>query len=641
MYTLTSTLALTNSDSGTNGYNVIYKAYNSEVPIISGGQKVTGWSQVGSSSIWKSSVSLDRIRQFYVNDQRVQRARSAVTYKGTAWWDDPSPTVTKLGNDSADVTIAAAGAATLVFSEALSAAGKSAVEAALTAGANQVNTYSWNGGNDTLTITGHASNLTTFAEDVIADVTDTKYQTTHGLLLVDSTAPSAPTVTKLGNDSADVTIAVAPATATLVFNEALSTAGKTAVTTALAAGSDQVNTYSWNGGNDTLTITGHATGVTTFRNDVRANVSDSTGVIAKDLLLVDSDARSVNDGLYVKDDTLGYYANASDVELHWSVEWKSSHHKLDTIVSGGTGQKLIKMLQPYFFMGSPGTSFTTIQNNSPFYVENAYELLDTPGEWYFNRATDELFYWPKNGENMATADAYVPVIEQVMTVKGSSTGNKAHNIQFYGLTFEPGTWFEPDVQGVIFAQAGAIFQIGVNDVQALANIFVEYARDIRFERNIFKHMGSTALKLYNGVSTSVVIGNYFSDISEGAVSVGRNHNVSPLPAGQEVCYDIEITNNLIRQTGVEYWSSVAIVGYITDSLEITHNDIRDNPYTGISVGWDWAGTGIYAQNNKIQYNKIDTVMRITADGGGIYTLGKQPGSLLQENYIKNVMVYDF
>ncbi len=95
------------------------------------------------------------------------------------------PTVTKLGTGAADYTIAAGGTATLTFSKALSAAGKTAVQNALTIGADKANTYTWNGGNNVLTITGHATEVTTFANDVMANVSDVAGNT-DSLLLVDS-----------------------------------------------------------------------------------------------------------------------------------------------------------------------------------------------------------------------------------------------------------------------------------------------------------------------------------------------------------------------------------------------------------------------------------------------------------------------
>jgi hypothetical protein len=70
-------LAFGISDSGMNGYNVIYKAYNGEIPIISGGTKITGWTLYDSAkNIYKATIdaSLD-FRQIYVGGQRAIRAR--------------------------------------------------------------------------------------------------------------------------------------------------------------------------------------------------------------------------------------------------------------------------------------------------------------------------------------------------------------------------------------------------------------------------------------------------------------------------------------------------------------------------------------------------------------------------------------
>jgi hypothetical protein len=99
--------------------------------------------------------------------------------------DDIPPTVIKIGNDSADVTILANASATLVFSESLSFAGKISVQNALTSGADNPITYLWNVDNSILTITGHSTNLTTFVNDVMASVTDIAGNSST-LLLIDS-----------------------------------------------------------------------------------------------------------------------------------------------------------------------------------------------------------------------------------------------------------------------------------------------------------------------------------------------------------------------------------------------------------------------------------------------------------------------
>lgn len=129
----------------------------------------------------------------------------------TATKDVVFPTVTKIGNDSADVTIAATATATLTFSKALSAAGKTAVQDALTIGADKVITYGWNGGNTVLTITGHATDTTTFVSDVMAEVTDVAGNSVS-LLLIDSaltatqTAPDGSGDATVNNTTPEVVI---------------------------------------------------------------------------------------------------------------------------------------------------------------------------------------------------------------------------------------------------------------------------------------------------------------------------------------------------------------------------------------------------------------------------------------------------
>ncbi|MBI2314517.1 S8 family serine peptidase [Candidatus Daviesbacteria bacterium] len=99
--------------------------------------------------------------------------------------DTTAPTVTKLGNGSADVVLLSPGNINLVFSEVLSNNSKAVVENALTAGADKALTYSWSGG--TLTIT--TTEIPTFANDVVVNVSDIAGNLTD-LLLVDSALAS-------------------------------------------------------------------------------------------------------------------------------------------------------------------------------------------------------------------------------------------------------------------------------------------------------------------------------------------------------------------------------------------------------------------------------------------------------------------
>ncbi len=80
-YALSETFALsenaTTHDSGTNGFNVIYRPVVGETPVLSGGKRVSGFAMHDAGkNIFKASAAGLTSRQLFVNGRRAQRARS-------------------------------------------------------------------------------------------------------------------------------------------------------------------------------------------------------------------------------------------------------------------------------------------------------------------------------------------------------------------------------------------------------------------------------------------------------------------------------------------------------------------------------------------------------------------------------------
>jgi hypothetical protein len=202
-----------------------------------------------------------------------------------------------------------------------------------------------------------------------------------------------------------------------------------------------------------------------------------------------------------------------------------------------------------------------------------------------------------------------------------------------GLAFEYAGWDLPSHEGFVPIQADAIF-VGTfpSTGRVGGAVSVAHTHHVRFERNTFRHLGGTGLVLETGVHDIAIVGNRFLDLSGSGIVIDSLLEGRPLDP-RRVCRDIFVANNLIADIGVEYRSSVGIFAGYVSRTSIEHNEVSDVPYTGISVGWGWTDEETLLGHNRITRNRVARAMTAMADGAGIYTLSKQPGTVIDENHV--------
>lgn len=268
----------------------------------------------------------------------------------------------------------------------------------------------------------------------------------------------------------------------------------------------------------------------------------------------------------------------------------------------------------------------------PTDIENAYELLDQPGEWYFDRSAALVYYIPRTGEDIATACVIAPVLDTLVSAVGTLSA-PIHNLEFKGIMFAYATWLVPSGNEG-FPEDQANYCAGAIGWPP-GNLIFRAARHIRFESCIFKHLGGAiCLDIAGGSQNNVIAGCCFTDISGNAIQVGNTSdpvraNANARDTGNQVidCY--------IHDVCCEYRGGVGVFcGYVSSAL-VSHNEICNTPYTGLSCGWGW-GTNSYAQNNTFTYNYIHNFCELLGDGGGIYTLSNQPGTKWNNNWFDSM-----
>ena len=340
--------------------------------------------------------------------------------------------------------------------------------------------------------------------------------------------------------------------------------------------------------------------------------------------------------IVVRSSELQNLSDVSGIEIVIHKEWTQNNLRLASFHLSDSEAHLIP-LEPDRTKAFRSHGYLR-KKGQAYYLENAYEFLDAEGEWYLRAASNEVFYKPRAEENMSSIVAVAPKLVQLIRLQGTPDA-PVKNIDFRGIVLENSTWLEPSEEGFATGQADNIFK-GTErthrEYQIPGAVHVQNAESIRFENNIFRHLGATAVTLWSGVRNSVVVGNTFQNISASGISVGMDLEKHPTDPSQ-VCRDNVIKNNFITKVGRDYHSSVGIFAGYTEGLVIENNELADLPYTGISVGWGWTLEETALKNNLIKRNRVHHVMSLLSDGGGIYTLSKQPGTRIAENYIFNIV----
>ena len=303
--------------------------------------------------------------------------------------------------------------------------------------------------------------------------------------------------------------------------------------------------------------------------------------------------------------------------------------------------------------------------NAVEYFENARELLDAPGEWYFDELNHRVYYYPRADENLTTAVVELAAAPEVLRVEGTPAV-PVENVDFDGLTFEHTTWAPSATGGYAGVQAGWHWSdtaawphqsVSCGGTASMltgipAGVVAKATHGVRFLNSTFRQMGGTALGLEYGAQANAVDNCRFDDTGGAAVTLGSVTTVDdhhPSDSTLEITNNA-ITNNLVTRAGAEFPDTPGVfVGWASHTA-ITNNELTDLPYTGISVGWGWGCvdvdppaycaasgcayvTASQAHANDISNNVVAYVMRKLRDGGAIYTNGIQDGSTIAGNVV--------
>jgi hypothetical protein len=248
-----------------------------------------------------------------------------------------------------------------------------------------------------------------------------------------------------------------------------------------------------------------------------------------------------------------------------------------------------------------------IEAESRYFVENVFEELDAPGEWYFDDRAGVLYYMPEAGVDMARAVVEAPRLDQLVRFAGTQDRPVEHIA----------------LEGFRFTQTASTF-LSPYDVPSLSDwavhrggaVFLEGTRNCAVRKCWFDAVGGNAVFVNDYNRKAQVSACKFTETGDSAVCLvgtlgATNGTRRAFP------YECTVSDNLIHDCGV-FGKQIAGV-YISRAKRITaaHNTIYNMPRAGICIGdGTWGG-------HVIEYNHIHDTCRETGDHGPFNAWGRE------------------
>ncbi len=321
---------------------------------------------------------------------------------------------------------------------------------------------------------------------------------------------------------------------------------------------------------------------------------------------------------------LAGWQNPGDVEVMIAGNWAINRKRVRAI---DPAADMVVLAPPH----KHGPAYIFPSPGRWCHFENARELLDQPGEWYLNRRTGVLSYRPLAGEDMTRAEVVAPVLARLVVVTGTPE-RPVRNLHFQGLHFKHTDWkLPPDgYMGIQACHYGKHEHPGRRWKHVPAVVCFTCAEQCSVEDGVIAQVGGTGIELSDRCQGNVIRGNHIFNASANGVMVGGAKSEAEVPK------DNRIGNNHVRACGLEHYGAVGVWVGFARRTAVTHNLVHDLPYTGISVGWEWNPEPTPCKENLVENNHVYDVMNRLCDGGCIYTLGFQPGTVIRGNHLHDV-----
>ncbi len=340
---------------------------------------------------------------------------------------------------------------------------------------------------------------------------------------------------------------------------------------------------------------------------------------------------------YFDDDVDPSWTNPTDIDAVLLCSWTPTLHRITDIIPES---KVIR------FKSSHNRKVDFWEKNFRYYLSNVFEALDHPGEWYLNRNTGMLYYYPLKGEDPNSLEFIVPVMKSNMLQFNADLEKHKYieYLNFNGITFQ-------HLDGDMDKYNGVYRQ---GHMYLTSAVVAKGLHNSTFKRCVFSQLGEYALELADGCRNISVEQCHFWDIGAGAIQTGvtkigtLKKAVGSNPLDEHGCAperrveNITIRNNYIHKLGTIWHGCYGIVNRFASHSKIVHNEIFDIHWdaVGLDARWSWKGYK-YCEGTEVAYNHMhDLGLGYHTDAAGVYQFGPLD-THIHHNLIHDAVAYPY
>jgi len=340
---------------------------------------------------------------------------------------------------------------------------------------------------------------------------------------------------------------------------------------------------------------------------------------------------------YCNDDIDPTWTNPTDIDAVLLCSWTPTIHRIT---------KIIPETKSIRFKSTHTRKVDFWETNFRYYLSNVFEALDQPGEWYLNRDTGTLYYYPMPNENPNRLEFIIPVMKSNMLQFNADLEKREYvkNLNFEGLSFQ-------HLDGDMDKHNGVYRQ---GHMYLTSAVVAHGLQNASFKRCTFSQLGEYAMELADGCHDVTVEQCHFWDIGAGAIQTGvtdlgtLKKAVGNNPLDEHGCAperrveNIVINNNYIHKLGTIWHGCYGIVNRFASHSRITHNEIFDIHWDaiGLDARWTWDGYK-YCEGTEVAYNHLHHLgLGYHTDAAGVYQFGPLD-THMHHNLIHDAVAYPY